>query len=85
MTTPAKPTELWILNEAIEDNIPNVLKHEPTRHTASDFFHVVDAKAYKAVVKALKEFALGESQFLDGVECMHKARETLRDLGEEIG
>ena len=30
--------------------------------------------------EALKEFALGESQFMDGVECMHKAREALKEI-----
>lgn len=79
MTTPAKPIELWILNEAIEDNIPNVLKHEPTRHTVSDFFHVVDAKAYKTAIKALKEIYRAP---IDVKRMVEQADETLRELGE---
>ncbi len=41
MTT-EKPRQLWILQDAIEDNVTDILTHEPTRHTVSDFVHVIE-------------------------------------------
>lgn len=45
---------------------------------------MVEHSAYMTAVEALKEFAKGESQWMDGVECMHMAREALQKLGVKI-
>jgi hypothetical protein len=54
--------------------------------------HVIEKAAYdkqsealRIAVEALKFIALGENQFTDGVEQMHKAREALTKIEEVSG
>lgn len=71
----------WIVWKSGYKNQATVLEEKPKAYNDS-LTHVIEHSSYQKAVNALKEFALGESQWLDGVECMHKAREVLRELGE---
>lgn len=80
MTTPSKPREFWLLKDAIDAEKTDILSHEPTRHTISDFIHVVDKSAFNKAVAALQWIA-NES---DLQHCIDEAKETLREIGVEL-
>lgn len=46
-----KPLELWVLKDATHD----YLTWEPTRHTISDFHHMIDFSSYQALQKENEE------------------------------
>lgn len=90
-----KPKQLWVLKDAVEDNAPDVLEHEPTRHTSADFYHMIEAKNYFFMVKALINISKGPEFSVDGDYvskygkekitakfCKDEAKMTLMDIGE---
>lgn len=87
--TPAK--QFWLLKDAIGAETTDVLEHEPTRHTISDFIHVIEHSAYLTAVKALKYYAdetnwtygdvPGHSYILDSDKGF-TARKAIKELGE---
>lgn len=83
-----KPRQFWIATEGTlgrnESGGSMYIAHTLVKSPKKSDIHVIDKSAFDTAVKALKEFARGESQWMDGVECMHKARETLKALGVEL-
>lgn len=53
MNPQSKARQLWVLKDAVGD----YLEWEPTRHTSSDFIHVIEFEAYRKAVEALKFYA----------------------------
>lgn len=52
MIPQSKARQFWVLKDAVGDYI----EWEPTRHTASDFIHVIEFEAYRKAVEALKMY-----------------------------
>ena len=75
----SKARQLWVLKDAVGD----YLEWEPSRHTASDFIHVIEFEAYRKAVEALKW--IRQDIKFDRLEdvIVTKIDETLRDLGVE--
>ena len=80
MNPQSKAKQLWVLKDAVGD----YLEWEPTRHTSSDFIHVIEFEAYRKAVEALKEIVNYKwCPSCKGYEQGSIAKETLRELGVE--
>ena len=76
----SKERQLWVLKDAVGD----YLEWEPTRHTSSDFIHVIEFEAYRKAVEALKEISKYTSAYSGASSPeANLAKETLRELGVE--
>ena len=76
----SKERQLWVLKDAVGD----YLEWEPTRHTSSDFIHVIEFEAYRKAVEALKEISKYTSAYSGASSPeANLAKQTLRELGVE--
>lgn len=81
-----KGREFWLLTDADGSKNADYLSHEPTRHTISDFIHVIEYRAHKTALQTLKEISLS-TEFIHGygevpTEPAKKALKALKELGE---
>ena len=81
MNPQGKAKQLWVLKDAVGD----YLEWEPSRHTASDFIHVIEFEAYRKAVEALKEISKYTSAYSGASSPeANLAKKTLRELGVEF-
>ena len=80
MNPQSKARQLWVLKDAVGD----YLEWEPTRHTSSDFIHVIEFEAYSKAVEALKVISQYTSAYSGASSAeANLAKQTLRELGVE--
>lgn len=74
-----KPLELWVLKDATHD----YLTWEPTRHTISDFHHMINYESYQALQKENEELRTALSEIKAYKWCPHCHNDVSRDIATE--